>query len=300
MARIRHPLNTTRRVVFAVPPHAVREAGFPAAAGAVKLLASRLGASLAAWTSAGDEEELGRRLEAATPTLEHQSRGLESFSLLAPALADDRVSDLDLLILYGARPGALAFSPGADRVSRRIAARFPAANFLIVYPGEPAAATNVQFRAVEARVPRFLREEGIVFGLGGMTFADAVATALEEGLAGRGLTTPSGDVLAELFASETELIDGVVLLHAVADLDEAVILVGSSREGLARNGAAAAHLVFIVLKPPGETPQTHLDRLADIARLAGTPGVKDRVAAATSPAEVLVAMAPPVGSQRTA
>jgi hypothetical protein len=35
--------------------------------------------------------------------------------------------------------------------------------------------------------------------------------------------------------------------------------------------------------------------LADIARLAGAPGVKDRVSAATSPAELLVAMAPPVG-----
>jgi hypothetical protein len=296
MARARHPLNTTRRVVFAVPPHAVREAGFPAAAGAVKLVASRLGASLAAWAISADQEELGRHLEAASPTLEHQTRGLASWSLVAPALADDRVSDLDLLILYGARPGALAFSPGTDRVSRRIAARFPAANFLIVYPGEPAAATDVQFRAVRARIPRFLREESIVFGLGGMTFADGVVTALEEGLARRGLTTPSGAVLAELFASETELIGGVVLLHAGAEVDEAVVLVGASREGLDRHGASPAHLLFIVLKPPGESPQTHLDRLADIARLAGAPGVKDRVSAATSPAELLVAMAPPVGS----
>jgi hypothetical protein len=143
-----------------------------------------------------------------------------------------------------------------------------------------------------ARVPSFLREEAMVFGLDGLALDDAVATILDEGFARLGAAAlPCGDV-AELLASFTPLVDGVALLHAPAPIDDPVVLIGASRAGIEWDGGSKLHLLFVISKPHAEEPQVHLDRLAAIARIAGSPGLLDRTAAADSSGELLAALAP--------
>ena len=87
VCRIEHPLNTTRRVILAVPPFAWREPGFEAAARAAKRLAKQVGADAYLAAAEGTMEKLGERLERVKPELEFAPLSLPSWGDLLPSLA---------------------------------------------------------------------------------------------------------------------------------------------------------------------------------------------------------------------
>jgi Kef-type K+ transport system membrane component KefB len=290
MARIKHPLNTTGRVILCAPPHGYLEPGFAAAAHAIKRLASQLAAPLVVYGVREEADALGKRLDDIKPDLDHQRKPVEAWSGLVNDLGG-WVADRDLLILYAARPGALSFSPRAERLAQRVAGRLAANNLLVVYPGEPAQVADAGMEVKESDVPSFLREDRIVFGLDGVSFEDAVAAVLEEGLAGHPDAPPPEQLLPDVVASATPLTDGVVLLHATCDMQEPIVLLGSSQRGLARTGGPAAHLLFVVLSPPAEDHQSHLNRLAEIARVSGSPGLVERIARGAKPGDLLATLA---------
>ena len=289
MARLRHPLNTTKRVAFCVPPHAVQEPGFATAGAAVKLLASRLAAPLVVYTPAFEKVAVDRALDALAPQLDHETAALEGWALLATALGE-HVSELDLLVVYTPRPGSLAATPAIARAPQRLAGRFPQANLLVVYPGDGAGAAERSGVAAvpAATVSARLRERDVVFGLGRMPVADGIAAVVEEGLGTRAGAVLE-HLLPELLASAKDVAPGVVQVSGTADVTEPVVLVGSSAEGLGRE-QGTVHVVLVALRPPAEAPQAQVDRLAELGRLAQAPDLVARVQAATGPADVLAAL----------
>jgi Kef-type K+ transport system membrane component KefB/mannitol/fructose-specific phosphotransferase system IIA component (Ntr-type) len=293
MTRIRNPLNTTRRVVFVVPPHAASEPQFAAATSSIKLLASRLSAQLVVYTPAEEREQVRRRIDELRPQLELKLNPIESWSTLVTQLSG-QIADLDLVVVYSARPGALSFTRASTRLPQRIAARFPDASMLVVYPGEPTEDAAPRLDGEDADLPAFVRKDRIAFGIERVGLVGALSTVLEEahGKLDAELLVP------ELLGQVTDLTDGVVMLQARSSDDAAHVLIGTSHEGISR-GAGRVHVVFVVLHPAGENPQAHLDRLGDIARLAATPGLIDRVRSARGLDEVLAAFRKS-GSQRIA
>jgi Kef-type K+ transport system membrane component KefB/mannitol/fructose-specific phosphotransferase system IIA component (Ntr-type) len=290
-ARFQHPVNATRRVLFCVPPHALQEPGFASVASAVKLLANRLGAKLVVWATTMEGPALSRSLNALKPEIDHEVKTVDGWSVLAHDLGG-KVSDLDLLVLYGARPGSLSHSPAVARVPNRIAGRFQNVNLLVVYPSNPPEAIEAPLGTERADAQSFLREEQIVFGLGNLSFADAIATVIEEGLAAQKTAAPAAPehLVLDLLSSATEIVPGIALLTATADIEEPLVLTGASSQGIDREGDDPAHLIFVVLAPPDQESQAHLDRLADVAHLGRAAGLVDQVRAASGPGDVLAAL----------
>lgn len=290
MARLRIPLNTISRLVLCVPPLALREPGFAPVVHVIKRMASRLSAPFVIHAVRSEEQALVAQLGAIKPELAHQFRPLDTWASLVPALAED-VSDRDLIVLYCARPGSLAYRARGEQVAQRIAGRFGGNNLLVVYPGEPASSDPVA--RVAALPPVFLRRGRIVLGLDQLSLQQAVRTLLEKGLAGAGRPREAEvRVLAHaLIASATRLGNSVVLLHTTWARPDRAVLVGTSPEGIARDGEPPIHLVFAVLSQIGYDPQSHLNLLADIARIAANPGLVERAVRAEHAQDVLAVLA---------
>ena len=137
VCRTEHPLNTTQRVVLAVPPFAEREAGFDEAIHAVRLLANQMGAALHVVA----EEQHAAAVEArvtqikpeVTTTFATYASGRGLLSTL-----EVTVTAGNLLLLLGAREGTLSWRPALNRLPRVLSSRFKDANFITLYPSEVA------------------------------------------------------------------------------------------------------------------------------------------------------------------
>jgi mannitol/fructose-specific phosphotransferase system IIA component (Ntr-type) len=92
----------------------------------------------------------------------------------------------------------------------------------------------------------------------------------------------------------------VLLLQGNTEDGEAKVLVGTSQQGLVRDGTTTpVHLLFVVLRPLRDDEQVHLNRLGNIARVGATPGLVDRIKAARNPDDVLAALRPPARTGNT-
>jgi mannitol/fructose-specific phosphotransferase system IIA component (Ntr-type) len=291
MARLRVPLNTMSRLVLCVPPLAVREPGFAPVVHVIKRMASRLGARFVIHVVRSEEQALAAQLDRIKPELAHQCRPLDGWAGLEGAL-DGEVSDRDLLILYCARPGSLAYRSRGEQLAQRLAARFAGTNLLVVYPGEPGSTGAID--AVALQAPSFLRRGRIVLGLDQLSFQQAVRTLIDKGLAGaeRAREAEARVLTQALIASAVRLGNRVVLLHTSWTRSERAVLLGTSRDGITRaEGEPPLHLVFAVLSPIGYDPQSHLNLLADIARIGANPELVERAMRAERADDVLAALA---------
>lgn len=141
VARFVAPLNTCRRVLLALPPYADHDPGFPIAASAIKRFANQVGGDLVVLLERRSEETVRGRLNALKPVGAARTKPLERWAGLMDAVASDVGPD-DLLVLYGARPGSLAWRSSMGSLPARLAERFPQSNLLIVYPAEPPPDAN--------------------------------------------------------------------------------------------------------------------------------------------------------------
>ncbi|THF67201.1 cation:proton antiporter [Pseudothauera nasutitermitis] len=142
LARLSEPLNTTRRILFALPPHAEREEGFGAALSLVKRLSQQLGAPIHVVAQQAADEGLQASLQRVRPLADLRpaplTRWSEALSTLRAQYADG-----DLVVLYGVRAGGLAAEPIGASLPRRVAEQLPAAGLLVIYPAEPQAHEDV-------------------------------------------------------------------------------------------------------------------------------------------------------------
>jgi hypothetical protein len=93
-------------------------------------LAAQLGASLRLLHAADDDA--GRQTERASPRPTAQA--LPSWSVVPPALTALQPGSADVIVIVGARRGALGWQPALDRLPRLVAAQFTEANLIIAYP----------------------------------------------------------------------------------------------------------------------------------------------------------------------
>jgi Kef-type K+ transport system membrane component KefB len=135
LSRVIAPLSTLRRVVLAVPPDADHEPGFPVAIATIKRLARQLGAGILVVTEQGQEERIRKRVATIKPQAEVRGAGIARWSGLVRVIGENMKDD-DLLVLYGARAGGLAWRPAMGRLPARLAAYFPTRNLLMIYAAE--------------------------------------------------------------------------------------------------------------------------------------------------------------------
>lgn len=290
VCRIDHPLNTTQRIVLAVPPFAEREAGFPEAARSARLLASQIGARLDVLVDPAHAEAVRTIVQRLKPEVDLRYPELEGWNRLLSYL-DRTLGENDLLLLLGAREGTFSWRPALNRLPRVLSQRFPKANFITLYPSETALeAPPEKRRKGETTEPRDVLPEHVLIDLpGGMPDAALAALLREAFPDDEGVrTTVAAKLRSTLATYSPEVRPGVAILQAsVEAVREPMLLVATSAEGFRGDRLArAAHVLLVFLAPVAETPAQNLRTLARIARAVRRDATVKALRAATDPAEV--------------
>lgn len=267
VAKMGHPINTTTRILVAVPPGSSRHPGFGAAVGAVKTLAAELEATIELLVVRDPPEAYGTAFRGAKPEVPLTVDGVEDWTPLVWELKA-RLAPQDLVVVLSARPGTVSWQKDLGRLPGQLASLVPE-SFLVVYPPEGAPGAEASDSG-EGPLPGALAADRVVLGLTGGEYRPALRTLLR---------TQFGDdearveaILQRLALSEEELSSevaaGVALPHAlIPDLERPLMFLGVSPEGVSfPHSRSPANVVFLLLGC-AERRHDHMRRLARLVRV---------------------------------
>jgi len=292
VAKMGHPLNTTRRVVVVLAAGSDHHPGFGDAVGTIKRLSNGLGAGLHLLTVGEPAErylDACRRVKPDAPAKGERAEGWPG----ALAALRQLLKPEDLVVAVSARRGTVSWHPFLQRLPARLAKLVPE-SFLVIYPSER---TDTRETRAELELPRALGRKRLVVPLQGKSAHHAL-----DALLAREFPDDQGrrrDALRLLLHSERggaiELRPGVVIAHARLDfLDDSMLFLGSSKDGVTfPGGASPARLVFLLLSP-ADVPSAHLAALADVARLVASARRVEALRQATTEDELVAALQSPV------
>jgi Kef-type K+ transport system membrane component KefB/mannitol/fructose-specific phosphotransferase system IIA component (Ntr-type)/nucleotide-binding universal stress UspA family protein len=266
VARLGHALNTTARIVLVLPPAVDRHAGFAEAFRAVRVLSSRLGASLMAVAVEGDAAALEERTSAIRPQVPTTWEGVPEWGALYDRLGAVLGPD-DLVVVLSARRGTLPWNPRLERMPGELVTLAPQ-SFIIVYPPEGDA-------TLERVDPGGLGDHldpAHVAQLDRMPYPEALDRLMEPLFppdVRRGISTALAEKAAEY---STEIVPGVVLVHTrVPAIEKPLLALGVSRDGIEFPNTRVPVRLILALASPAERAEEHLRFMAEIARVLATP-----------------------------
>ena len=267
VAKLGHPLSTTRRLVTILPPLCDHHPGFYRAVRVVKRIAAQLGAPVRALALDDDVGPLERGFEQVKPDLPVEFEPVGGWNRLLATLREETQPD-DLVVLFSARRGTAIWHPKLERLPGQLAELVPE-SFLVVYPPTLTEATASE-GVVDLPGGRAIR-------LDAGSFEAAIDQMLAEAFSDSHTVTALRDILITSEGQfSNEIIPGVVLPHArLSGLQDSIVLMGVSEAGVACPGASTPARLLVLLVSPADRPEEHLRRLAEIARFLRSP---DRVA----------------------
>ncbi|MEL6442632.1 MAG: cation:proton antiporter [Bacteroidota bacterium] len=305
VSKLEAPVNTTARLLVAVPPLAEREAGFPVALRALKVLADQKGASLLFLTTSESVAPLRSLAERTKPAAPFEVATLDAWADL-PASLDRVVVANDMIVLVSVRQGTLAWRPALDRLPRVLAARFDTVSFLTIYLAEPdrtALTTDANdpegvTAVLDALPPQHiltaLRPGSAEYALQQLlcqAFADRpelpfrLARILAQGTTD-GMLPSEADPMAD-GTYAPELLPGVVFYHLhTPEVRQMQLFLGLNNNGLLfEHTGSPVHAVLVLLVPMDVDSTTYLRRLSVVAHLIHTPEHVEAVRDVNTPAE---------------
>ena len=143
VARVREPLNTTRRLVVILPPGIDHNVGFYEAVHTVKLLSEHMGGPIHGLVVGGNPAQFERLFELVEPTTTATFDGVEDWKTLVNVLRDDVESD-DFVVCLSARRDRPGWHPELQTLPKRIST-IGDHNFAIVYPATKQRIDDRQF-----------------------------------------------------------------------------------------------------------------------------------------------------------
>jgi Kef-type K+ transport system membrane component KefB len=288
VAKMGHPLNTTRRIVVVLARGSDHHPGFPGAVGAIKRLANGLGASVHLLTVGEPFDhyvDAFRRVKPDAPLKGERAEGW----IAGLAALRQQLKPEDLVVAVSARRGTVSWDSFLQRLPARLAKLVPE-SFLMLYPSERA---DTQEPRVALELPSGLDRRRLLADLPGRSAHTALDALLS-------LEFPedSGrrrDVLRLLLHSERgaamELRPGIVIAHArLAFIDDARLFVGCSVDGVSVPGADTPARVIFLLLSPADAPGAHLTALAEVARLVANRRRMEALTAARTVEDMAAAL----------
>jgi Kef-type K+ transport system membrane component KefB len=279
LARLTHPLGTTTRVSFALPPGRLDDPALPDAISAIKRIAAQTGAPLSLLAEREEIERAKKLVVSTKPACKVELHPLESWVSLNQALVD-RLTEHDLVVLYGVRPSdtddaSLARSPLA------LASRFPEVNLIVVYGPTNAAL------AAAASAAQWLTPSRVQLAMVARDLPTAAYTLIDYALPPGERADPSLPVpLEALVRSAKTIAPGVITLNAWWNaVRHPTILVGVFPQGLVPASTPTA--LIVLLSGDHHEPGWQFDTLADLTPLLETHEAVERLLGANSPDEVI-------------
>lgn len=284
VCRIRHPLNTTKRVLLAIPPLAEKQVGFGAILETARRLTIQAGAELNVLCVESFAETVKARagkIKSGTPV---KVKTIRDWKSLMPALKLSAKED-DLILLLSARRARTAWQPSLVRLPGDISLTFPECNFITIYPSDNTADNEGESDELEdkMKLPPCLAPERVLPELNGVATAEAIKRLLATMFADNPLTL---DRLSSMLNqnSPVELAQGTVLLHMhVKDVSEPEVFLGINNEGFTFPDLSfPVRNLFVLLSPVDFPPDQHLGTLATLARFVQNPDNIDKIRQAVS------------------
>lgn len=136
VSRTRHPWQTCSRLFWCLPNHAESEHGFIEAVALVRRLCQQLGVSLSLVIQDVQQDKIAKKLKQLKVTDDVSYLVVPAEQSLLSVLQEHGASD-QLIVSYGVRQGGLAWHSSLQELPANIAAEFPNANLLVIYPAEP-------------------------------------------------------------------------------------------------------------------------------------------------------------------
>lgn len=268
LCRLVRPLNTTRRLLLALPPLAERRSDIVTLLRDVKWLARQAGADLRVYLSdPSAESRLRHLIETTRPSAPTRFFAHAAWSEARIALFDGIRAD-DIVVLPVERRQSPLWSPSLDRLPEIAVSRFPDINILSFYPpldeaGEAADEAPDQPPAQVAIIPSG--------DIGGASGIGSVLQSMTGSVAAWGRDQREGVcemLLASARTFPVEIAPGIVLLHAHG---EAVvcptILVGTGRWAWTFPGIdSPPRVILCLISPKDQGPAIHLKMLSTLAR----------------------------------
>lgn len=283
VSKIDEPLNTTERVILAIPPMSQYESGFGNTLQSVKKLVYELGAKVMVVATESNLTLLKPFLEKEEPKIKAEYKAIESWSRIARFLRDNyRV--MDLVILVSSRRGSVAWRPGFERLPRQIIQMFNPDNLIIVYPAQveehyrPTAVLSFDDMPL---LPDLSSNHILIGGNGELHYHKAIEKLVEA------LFPEQREVATEVMQQLKGIdpdrladdIPGVLLMqHRTTRVEQPILLMGINEEGFGLNRAdRPVTLLFLLLTPPDTNVQRNLLILSQLSRLVQSPQTRDEL-----------------------
>jgi Kef-type K+ transport system membrane component KefB/mannitol/fructose-specific phosphotransferase system IIA component (Ntr-type) len=289
VAKLGHPLNTTRRIVLVVPRGSDHLPGFLDAAQTVNRMASQLGARIEGFVVGSAAEPYLARFGEVAPKVPTEFARVTTWNAMLDRLGTEVRAD-DLVVVISARRGAVSWISTLERLPGALARLLPE-SFIMLYPSDASVGGAPAGEGRDAGLPAALDPARVLFGVPAQEHDELLLSLLATAF-GRE-PERQAEVHRAVLESEGlswELVPGVVVPHArIKGIGTALLFLAIAPEGVPFPGIdEPARLVFLLLVPR-ERPEEHLSALADIARLVGDPQRLQTIAAAGNLEELLAA-----------
>lgn len=273
VAKLGHPLNTTRRLTVVIPRGADHDTGFHESARLVKRMANRLGAPVRVLVVESDPTVYQRQLEPMAPADVPMDFDRASDWTRALPWLRDRTAPDDLVVVLAARRNTVAWHPALLRLPSRLA-RLACESFLMIYPGTRGEGSREPVG--ERGLARALTVGRIAVPLTANVYEEALEELLQRQFSGSKRRVKELVQVLRSAGAPLSLAPGVAIPHARVDsLTEPIAFVGIHPDGLSVPEASGSVHVLVLVLSPTDQPRAHLTLLADLARAMATP---DRVA----------------------
>jgi len=280
VARIAKTVGGIQRLALVLPPLVERHQGFHRGIEALSSFAQRVNCHVSVFVQAPH----GAAVRAAVGPL--RARGpaqvteLDSWKSAVDAL---KTTGASAFAVFCARPGGPAWHPSVEKLPHLIANDFPEAPLFIFYlpdgglkeQAESGPADLFAEARTARRVLPGLKESAITDGIRRL-----LATHFSED---RKVLTKLSTLFTEMAQKQPiELEPGILLLHAhVSEVDRPIVFFGSRPEGFRLLALEEPAKVLVVLcAPEGQSPESHLAVLGEIARLFKDGSLAERLSAA--------------------
>jgi Kef-type K+ transport system membrane component KefB/mannitol/fructose-specific phosphotransferase system IIA component (Ntr-type)/nucleotide-binding universal stress UspA family protein len=265
VAKLGHPLNTTERIILLIPHGADHAPGFFDAVRTIKLMASRLGTTLSGYVIGASADLYEKHFAAVLPAAPAEFEQFDDWFAAIQQVRENVTPD-DLVIALSARRGTVSWVPTLDRLPGWLVDLAPQ-TFMIIYPSE-SKPRNAGYEL--AQLPTALSRDRILLDVDATTPESVLKLLLRAAPPAPGRR---GDIMVEQLArrarrSFRELKPGLVVVHGRVDLDQPLMYLATTADGIPFPGTETpARLVFVLLTG-SEQGGEHLEQLAEIASYA--------------------------------
>ena len=269
VSRIVHPINTSKRIILAVPENADREPGFDSAMRDIKLIINELGAELLIFSPESMHVPMRAVIQNKEPELEADFYDVSKWtSLISGPLT---INENDLFILLSSREGAISWDPNLDRLPGLIAERYPDNNFLTVYPNEHTQGNSAgpTLRIESSTELPDIASKNIRFDMHPADATDALRTMLNSHFGDKPEILDS--LVKNILKTNPDNLPGDIPGVAITKIrssliNEPTLFLGICPSGISYPGLEQkVHLIFLLISPRTVPYQESLKMLARLA-----------------------------------